>query len=251
MSRTKQPAPQPASAHVSPAKGDAKTLAQAIDELTAWLAPRISNRRQDGLVGVRWITEAAMAEYDRLAGRVVAAAHAIDLRLDPPERRIITKQRMPFGECVPLEEANIPLMRGALKLPVSDAAENDHSDDRRRMLLDDELAPWQAWLRSIRAAAEAMGEGLAARTPDPAGNGETADDYAYVDSAQIAALAHVSKDAIQKYRYHKDDKKRMTEPDRKGGGGRPNQWKWTNIQPWLERTFGRQFPIDPAAFLAR
>jgi hypothetical protein len=37
----------------------------------------------------------------------------------------------------------------------------------------------------------------------------------------------------------------MPPPDVPGGGGKPREWLWVRIRPWLERNFKRVLPERP------
>jgi hypothetical protein len=38
------------------------------------------------------------------------------------------------------------------------------------------------------------------------------------------------------------EKSKMPKPDVEGGGGKPHEWIWANIRPWLETEFGKKLP---------
>ena len=58
----------------------------------------------------------------------------------------------------------------------------------------------------------------------------------YVTLLQAASIVSRKKRALEEY------KDRMPIPDVEGGGGRPAEWKWTTIRPWLEKAFKRKLP---------
>ncbi len=60
----------------------------------------------------------------------------------------------------------------------------------------------------------------------------------YVTLRQCSAMVQRSKRTLEK-------KKSLPEPDIRGEGGAPNEWKWSTIRPWLEATFGRKLPDVP------
>jgi hypothetical protein len=62
----------------------------------------------------------------------------------------------------------------------------------------------------------------------------------YVTLDQIAAVVSRSKRTVEKLLTRK--KNPMPTPDIEGGGGKPNEWEWATIQPWLEKEFGRNLP---------
>ncbi|MCA9070450.1 MAG: hypothetical protein KDA84_16070, partial [Planctomycetaceae bacterium] len=59
----------------------------------------------------------------------------------------------------------------------------------------------------------------------------------------IVAVVPKSKRILERY---KNDPKRksfnMTQPSVVGGGGKADEWEWTEIRPWLEETFGKKLP---------
>jgi hypothetical protein len=62
----------------------------------------------------------------------------------------------------------------------------------------------------------------------------------YVTLDQIAAVVNRSKRSLERYKTRKTDP--LPTPDVEGGGGKPAEWDWENIRPWLEREFGRTLP---------
>jgi hypothetical protein len=58
----------------------------------------------------------------------------------------------------------------------------------------------------------------------------------FVTLAQGAALVHRSKRALEGYRA------RMPKPRVRGGGGKPNLWAYSEIRPWLMKTFDVPLP---------
>lgn len=57
---------------------------------------------------------------------------------------------------------------------------------------------------------------------------------------QIAALVGLSKRSMRRYIENPDWN--MPLPEVEGGGGRAAYWRWSVIQPWLNSTFGRDYP---------
>lgn len=67
----------------------------------------------------------------------------------------------------------------------------------------------------------------------------------YVTLDQAAASVGRSKRTLEKLRNRK--KNPMPDPDICGGGGKPNEWLWAIIRPWLEKEYGRTLPaVFPA-----
>ena len=58
----------------------------------------------------------------------------------------------------------------------------------------------------------------------------------YVTRSQAAAIVNRSPRTFEHYTD-------MPKPAVPGGKGRPAEWEWPIIRPWLERTFGRRLPV--------
>lgn len=69
----------------------------------------------------------------------------------------------------------------------------------------------------------------------------------YVTLCQMAAIVHRSKRTLEKTR--KDLSDPLPDPEIKGAGGKPSEWRWDAIRGWLAKKFGRlqlpeRFPLD-------
>jgi hypothetical protein len=62
----------------------------------------------------------------------------------------------------------------------------------------------------------------------------------YVDLDMIAARVHRKKRGLEHYKTRRNDP--LPEPDVPGGGGRKDLWLWSNVRPWMERTFNMRLP---------
>jgi hypothetical protein len=62
----------------------------------------------------------------------------------------------------------------------------------------------------------------------------------YVTLDQVAALVNRSKKTLE--RLLADEKSKMPKPDVEGGGGKPHEWLWSKLRPWLEEKFNRKLP---------
>jgi hypothetical protein len=65
----------------------------------------------------------------------------------------------------------------------------------------------------------------------------------YVTLDQMAAAVNRTKRALEKYkdrRLHPQDF--LPDADIQGGGGKPDEWKWSTARPWLEKVFGKRLP---------
>ena len=88
-----------------------------------------------------------------------------------------------------------------------------------------------------------------APTPPPADTTETGTQEIeiavppqYVTLDQMAAMVPRSKRTLEKLIGR--DSNPLPDPDIQGGGGKPNEWDWHRIRPWLEQEYGRKFPAD-------
>ena len=54
---------------------------------------------------------------------------------------------------------------------------------------------------------------------------------------QMAAMVSRSKRTLESHK-----KRDMPVPKVPGGGGKPDEWAWAEIRPWLETTFERKLP---------
>lgn len=62
------------------------------------------------------------------------------------------------------------------------------------------------------------------------------EEIQYVTLDQIAAIVPRTKRTLEKY------VDAMPARRVKGGGGKPNEWVWSEVRPWLEQTFSRPLP---------
>jgi hypothetical protein len=60
----------------------------------------------------------------------------------------------------------------------------------------------------------------------------------HVTLDQMAGLVNRSKRTLERYK----TKGHLPPPDVEGGGGRPDEWLWPRVRPWLEKQFGRDLP---------
>jgi hypothetical protein len=72
------------------------------------------------------------------------------------------------------------------------------------------------------------------------GKGEMETMIQYVTLDQIAAIVNRNKKTLE--RQLNKANSTMPKPDVEGGGGKPNEWKWDAIRPWLEMEFGKSLP---------
>jgi hypothetical protein len=65
----------------------------------------------------------------------------------------------------------------------------------------------------------------------------------YITLDQAAALINRKKKTLERYLNDPSYKKfQMPQPEVEGGGGKPHEWLWSTLRPWLESTFARKLP---------
>lgn len=119
---------------------------------------------------------------------------------------------------------------------------DEHDNETRRYL--DELQlhlPWFLDHMGERLAEEWSGvadeqsEGPKGRGDVTAAEDPEAPDQ-YVTLGQMAALISRSKHTVRKWTD-------LPAPDVKGGGGKPDEWIYSKVRPYLEKKSGRKLPI--------
>jgi hypothetical protein len=91
--------------------------------------------------------------------------------------------------------------------------------------------------RQARSALEAIRGAAPAEAVQPDAPDEP-EQYLTLD--QAAALVNRHKKTLE--RHINRSGSAAPPPDVEGGGGRPHEWRWTRLRPWLEQTFGRRLP---------
>jgi hypothetical protein len=71
----------------------------------------------------------------------------------------------------------------------------------------------------------------------PADPGKT---IAYVTLDQMAAIVNRSKRTLERLKYRKANP--LPDPDVPGGGGKPDEWDWDKMRPWLEKEYSKHLP---------
>jgi hypothetical protein len=75
----------------------------------------------------------------------------------------------------------------------------------------------------------------------PGESASSVDQYVTLD--QAAAMVNRTKKTLMRYLNDPKYKKhRMPKPDVKGGEGKPHEWRWTRLRPFLEKHFNRRLP---------
>lgn len=62
----------------------------------------------------------------------------------------------------------------------------------------------------------------------------------YVTLDRMAAHVNRSKRTLERLKSRKNNP--LPSPDIEGGGGKPDEWEWLKIKPWLEEEYGRKLP---------
>ncbi len=75
--------------------------------------------------------------------------------------------------------------------------------------------------------------------PEPAADSNGTE---LVTLLQAAAIVNRSKRTLEKY------KAEMPLPRVDGGGGKPDEWDWAELRPWLEQKFQKKLPDSPPRF---
>ncbi len=86
------------------------------------------------------------------------------------------------------------------------------------------------WASATNAWYYGVERGEASDSEDVGG----ADNYITLD--QAAAVVGRSKRTLERYLEN------MPTPDVEGGGGKPHEWKWSTLRPWLMENFDRDLP---------
>jgi hypothetical protein len=64
----------------------------------------------------------------------------------------------------------------------------------------------------------------------------------YVTLDQAAAMVQRAKRTLR--RLKDDPNSTMPSPDVEGGGGKPDEWRWERLRPWLAQQFSKELPED-------
>ena len=91
----------------------------------------------------------------------------------------------------------------------------------------------EAAIDGFSVEAKQPGDG-GVKEPDKGGGSETPPQM--VTLLQAASMVNRQKRTLEGY------KQEMPKPKIRGGGGKPDEWLWDDIRPWLERKFGRELP---------
>jgi len=116
-------------------------------------------------------------------------------------------------------------------------------DGRTAEILKELEAKHPGLLDNLRAEGAAKSNGNEGACADPVEidvqpTGNRPPQYVTLD--QMAALVNRSKKVLEKRLNLANST--MPRPDVEGGGGKPHEWKWSEIRPWLEKEFGKILP---------
>jgi hypothetical protein len=76
---------------------------------------------------------------------------------------------------------------------------------------------------------------------DATGGAAIVDDARqHVTLDQMAAMVNRSKRTLERLKTRKNNP--LPDPDVPGGGGKPDEWEWAKVRPWLEAEFTRRLP---------
>jgi len=151
------------------------------------------------------------------ACRVNDAAGHVMLGIVPPHRAVVHVQAVPTFDLTALLQAmRRQTSRAALQLNGGDMRDGPESEPR-----------------TDRDIPQNHGKGRSEPEPPQ-----------YVTLDQVAALINRKKKTLERYLNEPKYKKKfdMPQPEVEGGGGKPHEWLWPTLQPWLEKTFGRKLP---------
>jgi hypothetical protein len=91
-------------------------------------------------------------------------------------------------------------------------------------------------LPDFLAAAQSIGRAPAGDVTRPV----AAEDVQYVTLDKIAAIVNRNKKTMERLKKRKSNP--LPDPAVEGGGGKPDEWIWSNVRPWLEKEFNRPLP---------
>lgn len=96
------------------------------------------------------------------------------------------------------------------------------------------------------AAPQLLGpvEDKPADTPGPMGDAGQEIEGAvlqYVTLSMMAAIVQRSPRTLEKWKAR--PKNPLPLPDIEGGGGKPDEWEWSRVRPWLQDESGRRLPV--------
>jgi hypothetical protein len=89
----------------------------------------------------------------------------------------------------------------------------------------------------VRDYLVSRGHSIPLHLPPPLGPTDSQGEQ-YVTLDQAAGFVNRGKKTLERYL----KKEKMPQPDVEGGGGRPHEWIWSTLRPWLEKTFGKSLP---------
>lgn len=181
---------------------------------TAWFEPKRQTTEQNQVV----FTQQDQQESKRLHA-VFTQMVAYVKATDPDDRQdAATNLKKALRRYLRLRGYNVEPSAAAPSPPVSTAP-------------DQSAAPATAAVGEATTATRTDGPGGAPPTPP-------ADQYVTLD--QMASLVNRSKRTLERLKKRRNDP--LPSPAVEGGGGKPDEWLWSQVRPWLEREYSRHLP---------
>jgi hypothetical protein len=143
------------------------------------------------------------------------------------------RQRMIDAGCFEQHRLAVFPLQGAAHAALLTLAADVSADDR----LPREIEMLASRLAEVVTALE---ESLPAPPSASPPADSTTDAEQYVTLDQMSALVNRSKKTLARQMNAKGSN--APTPDVEGGGGKPHEWVWSKIRPWLEKQFNRQLP---------
>jgi hypothetical protein len=108
---------------------------------------------------------------------------------------------------------------------------------RRRLAL---AGPPEERPPEVGGAVVARPDGKPAPSPTGLSPEEAAEQYVTLD--KMAASVQRSKRTLEKLKTRPENP--LPAPAVEGGGGKPAEWLWSVVRPWLEKEYGRRLPVQ-------
>jgi hypothetical protein len=168
------------------------------------------------------------------------------LKGDPRSRTIVTEHEVAHylasvrADAVQADVCKNMVFAGALKPVLRVGAITDKKSIRKWRIADDVV-----WMARRLALPNQESETVAAGNdvklePSSVSSDMAGDASGYVTLDQAAALVNRNKKTLE--RHLRNPKSRMPQPEVAGGGGKPHEWRWAVLRPWLEKQFGKTLP---------
>lgn len=177
----------------------------------------------------KWSLKEELLGYGCAFSPVALAAIAHWLDRDGPNFWLVDNRVPPIGEGYALP---------SVQPPTDESAPAPEDEPIPALEADDLQVPLRTAIAELRAnengTDEQGGEGEAPPVDIP-------DAPQYVTLDQMAALVNRSKKTLERELNRPNSD--MPKPDVEGGGGKPHEWRWDRIRPWLVTTYARELPV--------